>query len=283
MPITVLETINWPGCGLTDKDKKITGDDRFGFDESASTAWVLDGATDLGPYRLFDREESDAAWIAEEYNRAFMLRNPANYDTVSDYFRDSIASVQKLAKKASRIDLNNAEKSTLPIASGMWVWAQDDQVILVRLGDCIAVTHTPDGQIEVFENRTSADLESETSQKLNAMSPEDKLQGLRDIRAIQNTESQHILFGLLSEAVNNLVIETRDLPDGTHILIMSDGLWRLVDVYKLMTAEELITSAIDTGVESLAKQLRAFEAEQNKTDAVRVKKSDDACGVLIEL
>ena len=53
MPFTVLETLNWPGGGLNGSEKKVTGDDRFGFDEAAGKAWVLDGATDLGPYRLF--------------------------------------------------------------------------------------------------------------------------------------------------------------------------------------------------------------------------------------
>ena len=53
MPISVKESINWPGAGLTADTPKVTGDDRFGFDESAGTAWVLDGATDLGPFRLF--------------------------------------------------------------------------------------------------------------------------------------------------------------------------------------------------------------------------------------
>ena len=64
MKISVLETINWPGADLTGK-RKLTGDDRFGFDETIGTAWVMDGATDLGPFRIFETDESDAAWIAQ--------------------------------------------------------------------------------------------------------------------------------------------------------------------------------------------------------------------------
>lgn len=283
MTIRIIDTLNWPGSGLEGHEKKVTGDDRFGFDESAGTAWVLDGATDLGPYRLFEREESDAAWIAEELNRALMVRNPANFKTLTDFFKDMLASVHKTAEKKARIALDKAEKSTLPIASGMWMWHDGENTHFVRLGDCIAVIMTPDGKVEVLEHRMSADLETETSKKLNAMTPEDKIKGLREIRAIQNTEPQHAVFGLSPHAVDNLVIETRKLPEDSLVLLMSDGLWRIVDVYGMMSAEEMMQNADKWGVEYLAKLMRDFEKAGEKDHSIRIKKNDDACGVLVRL
>ncbi len=283
MSITIIETLNWPGGGLAGHEKKVTGDDRFGFDEAAGTAWVLDGATDLGPYRLFGKEESDAAWVAEALNRELMLRNPAAFESLGAYFRDALSAVRKRAEKETRVKLDHAEKSTLPIASGMWMWAKNDDVTFVRMGDCIAVTATPDGDIEVFEHRESADLETETSKKLNAMSAEEKLEGLREIRAQQNTIDGYPIFGLKPDAAEYLIVETRRLPEASHILIMSDGLWRLVDVYGLMTAQELMERAIAGGVEPLAKQLREFEKGEAQDESVRIKKSDDACGVFLHL
>lgn len=282
MTIKILETLNWPGGGLDAHSVKVTGDDRFGFDESARTAWVLDGATDLGPYRLFETEESDAAWIAETVNRALMMRNPANFSDLKSFFADMFADVRKTAAKKSRIDLEKAEKSTLPIASGMWMWQAGEETHFVRLGDCIAVICTPDGRTDVLEHKSSAERETQTSMQLNAMSPEDRIKGLREIRAIQTTEPEHAIFGLSAHAVDNLIIETRALPEGSHVLLMSDGLWRIVDVYDMMSASEMMDRVIDKGIQPLARDMRRHEEEAARDKSVRIKASDDACGVLIQ-
>lgn len=283
MSINILGTLNWPGGGLNGHETKVTGDDRFGFDEAAGTAWVLDGATDLGPYRLIDREESDAAWLAETLNRELMSRNPANFESLPAFFEDMLAGVRKQAIKKTRVKLETAEKSTLPIASGMWMWREGERVHFVRLGDCIALVQTPDGKTEVFEHSTSAARETETSRQLNAMSADEKLKGLRDIRAIQNTEPQYAIFGLSPHAIDNLHIETRELPEGSYILLMSDGLWRIVDVYKMMSAEDMMAEAISGGIEGLARKMRAHEKDAARDHSVRIKSSDDACGVLAQI
>ena len=281
MTFTVLETLNWPGGGLNGTEKKKTGDDRFGFDEGAGKAWVLDGATDVGPYRLLRKEESDAAWVAEAYNRALMLKAGETATDLKAYFTSVIETVRARAAKESKHDLNKADRSTWPISSGMWMQKTGDLAVFVRFGDCIALIRTPDGKTDVLEHVEQANRETDTSRKLNALSAEEKLAGLQEIRKQQNTLPDYPVLGMRTEAVNGMTVETRTLPEGSHVLLMSDGLWRIVDVYKMMTAEEMMDAAIDQGLLFLVKSMRDFEAGDAQDKSVRIKASDDASGVLL--
>ena len=281
MPFTVLDTINWPGADLNGKRKR-TGDDRFGFDESQGTAWVLDGATDLGPFRIFDTEESDAAWIAEHLNRELMF-NPPGEESIPAYLDRVLASLREKAAKAATVDLASAPKEVWPIASGMWMRQSGALTRFAWLGDCFALILPPEGELEVLTKHEQSELETRTSRELNAMSPEDKILGLRKIRATQNTEAEHVLFGLSEHAVNNLSIEERELPEGTHICLMSDGFWRLVDPYNLMTARELMDRAIEHGLIGLMQEMRNFEKTGEQDAATRIKTSDDASAMIVKL
>lgn len=281
MSLTILETINWPGEGLTARTKKVTGDDRFGFDESSGTAWVMDGATDLGPFRIFERKESDAAWMAEAINRELIAKSPSG--DVRTYFSEILGSVRKRAAKETRVALDTAPRSVWPIASGMWMWNDGMTTHFARLGDCVALIKPAEGPVEVLTNHAQSELESRTSRELNAMSPENRIKGLQDIRAAQNTEPNYALFGLSEHAVDNLHIETRSLPEDSHVLIMSDGLWRVVDPYAMMNADEMMDFVLAEGVEAMARKMRLFERAGSQDAAARIKKTDDACGVLTKI
>lgn len=281
MTFTVLDTINWPGADLNGKRKR-TGDDRFGFDQSQGTAWVLDGATDLGPFRIFDTEESDAAWIAEHLNRELMFTPPGD-DDITPYFDRVLAGLRDKATRASRVELATAPKEVWPIASGMWLRQRGDITEFAWLGDCFALILPPEGELEILTKHEQSELETRTSRELNAMSPDDKMAGLRKIRATQNTEPEHVLWGLSEHAVSNIVIETRRLPEGTHICLMSDGFWRIVDPYKMMTAREFMDQMIERGLIGLMQEMRNFEASGDQDAASRIKASDDASAVLLRL
>ena len=281
MAISVKESINWPGGGLTPDARKVTGDDRFGFDESTGTAWVLDGTTDVGEFRLFDQFESDAAWLSEHLNRELIKHAPSG--DIRAYFSDRLSALRKRAEKKSKVKLAHAPPETLPLATGMWLWQEDKTTHFVRSGDCVALIQTPDGPVEVLTKHEQSDLEAKTSRELNAMSLEDRMKGLRKIRATQNTVPEHMLLGLNPEAVSTLVIEQRRLPEGSHVLLMTDGLWRLVDPYAVMSAQDLMTEAISQGIEGLARTLRNYEAGDDLDASSRVKKTDDACGVFLEI
>ena len=72
MKISVLETINWPGAGLTPQTRKKTGDDRFGFDESVGSARAATVVSsrivgDGNQYQILQQKEAFARASAMEY------------------------------------------------------------------------------------------------------------------------------------------------------------------------------------------------------------------------
>ena len=280
MPIKVLETLNWPGAGLTGAESKLTGDDRFGYDETVGTAWVIDGATDVGEHRLFDTEESDAAWIAETLSQELSSLTPDG--DVRAYFAMVLAGLRARAEQDAIACLETAPKACLPVAAGMWMWVNGDQAHFAHLGDCEALIAVPGHPTERLQPDEDEDRETQSSLRLNALSPEARIAGLRRERAMANEVPERAPFGLTSHTLANLKIETHDFPVGAHALLMSDGLWRLVAPYGLMTAQDLMASAIGTGIEPLAQRLRTFEQADAHDASIRIKKTDDACGVLLQ-
>jgi hypothetical protein len=65
---------------------------------------------------------------------------------------------------------------------------------------------------------------------------------------------------------------------------VSDGLYRLVDVFTAVTAAGLMQAAVAKGLSRLYAELRALEdADRDCSKYPRVKTYDDASGVLIAL
>ena len=69
---------------------------------------------------------------------------------------------------------------------------------------------------------------------------------------------------------------------GTHVLMVSDGFYRLVDHYHLYDDESLLAAALDDGLEVLARRLRQVEDEDPECRAhPRLKPRDDASALLL--
>lgn len=268
----ILESVNSPGKGQG------TGDDRFGHDEAEGTAWVIDGATDLGPARLFTQEESDAAWIAEALSQR-LIRTPPGPMDVRAYFADVLTDLRAKAMKAARMDLAHAPKESLPIASGLWVRLRAGTAEFAWLGDCMGLIRPPGGRVEVIGTPDKADLETGRSRAFAQASREDKLAELRRIRAVQNTDPGALIFGTDPRAVANLQTAGRPAPAGTDIVLMSDGLWRLIAPYGETDADGLMALIDAGGVSGAVSALRAFEARPGRDTTSRFKAADDACAV----
>lgn len=75
---------------------------------------------------------------------------------------------------------------------------------------------------------------------------------------------------------------THALEPGAHVLLASDGLMRLVDVFQRYSAAELFDAITQRGVAELVAEVRAMEMEDADCIAFpRAKRHDDASGVLI--
>src|SRR5215510_10928110 len=94
----LIDYIAMPGSKLGGGMKSGSGDDRYVFDEAAGWACVIDGATDVGPVRIFGRAESDAARFAELF-AAELLVTTAGNDSPQAYITRFIPRLRAVVEK----------------------------------------------------------------------------------------------------------------------------------------------------------------------------------------
>jgi len=287
--LTFLDAVNIPsGNG--------TGDDRYGFDESSGTAWVVDGATDVGTARLFpdigaDPEaptfgwESDAAWYADRLSERF-IQPPAALQSAKAYLESAIFDVAAKAQAEALRPIASEPRHNLPSAGGIWMQRSDDVLEFAALGDCVAIVRT--GGHSQFVGQLDLIKAEHALNRKQLAEPAGKAGGYasaRETRNRMNTDGAHWVFSLHPEAAARADVTKIQLRGETQILLMSDGFFRLVEPYGLYDVDSLMTRAMEEdSLPDLAAQLRA--AEQNPEDDARIgrlKTSDDACAVLVEI
>jgi len=287
--VTFVDAVNVPsGSG--------TGDDRYGFDEGAGTVWVVDGATDVGTARLFpdlgaDAEapnfgwESDAAWYADRLSERF-LSPPNPHENAKAYLERVISDVAAKAQAEALRPIASEPRYNLPSAGGIWMQRQDDTLEFAGLGDCVAIVRT--GGHSQFVGQLDLIKAEHALNRKQLAEPAGKAGGYasaRETRGQMNTAGAHWVFSLQPEAAARAEVTRIQMRGDTQVLLMSDGFFRLVEPYGLYDIDSLMARAIeDHNLPELAAQLRA--AEQNPEDDVsigRLKTSDDACAVLVEI
>lgn len=280
-----LDSVNVPGAGVG------TGDDRFGFDEAAGAAWVIDGATDVGPVRLFPDAESDAAWFAEALSARFMS-GPRVGEAARDYLARVIADVNARMAAAAVVDIAAAPRSCWPVAAFVWMRRVGGVLEFARAGDCVGLAGVG-GTVHAIGDDGRHDDESRRAAVVAALSWEEKLPGLREDRERTNTPGAFWPDpGRAPGALERLVIETTPAPrratsDGhgphghDHVLLMSDGLYRLVSPFGALDDAGLLALALEDGLGAAITKLRSLEAAPN--GPARFKASDDACGLLLRV
>lgn len=287
--LTFLDAVNVPsGSG--------TGDDRYGFDEVQGTAWVIDGATDVGTRRLFPDIgeqadapnfgwESDAAWYADHLSERF-LKPPQPHQSARAYLEDVIADMERRARREAVVPINDQPRHNLPSAGGIWMRRQEDKLEFATLGDCVAIAHTG-GHAQFIGQLDLIRAEHALNRKQLA-EPAGKAGGYanaREARNRMNADGAHFVFSLHPEAAAHADVTQIRMHGETRVLLMSDGFFRLVEPYGLFDIDTLMDRALeDDALPELMAQLRA--AEQNPEDDVRMgrlKTLDDACAVLVEI
>lgn len=77
-----------------------------------------------------------------------------------------------------------------------------------------------------------------------------------------------------------MATERLTLPEGAHVLLMTDGFYRFVEPYRLETPQSLLARVLEHGLLLTLVALRAHEA---KPHGQRLKARDDAAAVLIRV
>ena len=126
--------------------------------------------------------------------------------------------------------------------------------------------------------------EQKRAVKVMAMTPQERLKWLQDVRAIHNTPNGYWVFGVQPAAAAHIVYQTADAPTGTKVLAMTDGFYRLVSPYGRYRDEQLIDAVVTRGLGELMRELRDMESSPEDDAKIgRFKTSDDATALLLEV
>lgn len=280
----LLDSISFPGSKLDGQRKSGTGDDRYAFDEAGGWACVIDGATDVGPVRIFNAAESDAARFAEIF-AAEIVKGPADAREIPQaWFGRLLPRLRATVEREAKIPLKDAPLASYPTAAATWVRVRKGRLEGATLGDSIAIVKTPDGAVSVFGETTKASDEQGRARKVMEMSFADRMKWLQDVRAIHNTPNGYWVFGVQAEAAAHIVYQDCAAPTGTKALVMTDGFYRLVSPYGRYTDEGLIDAVLARGLGELMRELRDMETSSADDAKIgRFKTSDDATALLIEV
>jgi Protein phosphatase 2C len=254
-------------------------------------AWVLDGTTGLTPVRLFPGP-SDAAWFAEAADRLLHRLAPAAGDGAS-LLREL---VQELRRECARsiVAADDGPEVDRPAASLALARLTGGTLGTVMLGDCKILLRRRDGSVEALDRSGVAPFDARVVAALTALQRAGELDLGRIkpklasiIRENRRSKNRPGGYGVLADDPACLAFaEIAHWPaaEFTHVLIASDGFYRLVDTYQVMTPASLMAAAPHLGVGPLYRELRRLEdADPNCIAHPRIKPRDDATALLLRL
>lgn len=256
-------------------------------------AWVIDGATDVLDQPLVGNG-SDAAWFAEAAHNA--MATMAGADHTSGHLRDLPARLcEAVAKKFARAAYRQpAGRHEHPSATALIVRAHDRRIEYVAVGDCALIARTGEmlhsvglGGKEAGDRSTAQVLTSFQAQNGSASAEEAKAHMWPKIlaqRAGINMPDGYGALSLTSPPAQFVVTGSFEVAPGDHVLIATDGLTRLIEIYQRYEPSLLLDAAIGRGLDCLVTELREVEiADGSCRIYPRVEATDDATALLLKI
>jgi len=259
--------------------------------DAPRAAWVLDGVTGINDRRLLPGA-SDAGWFVAQVQEALpaLLSHAPGIPTKN--LVGALARELGRRQSASWLDTRAGDGSETPAASFALIRLLDEEIEIARLGDCLVLLESSDGAVTVMDHPVLAQIEAETKRavlELRANSITDPQQVLErmmpSLRAQRRRRNLPDGYGVLAaeqNCVSMLHVDRIPARALRHVLLASDGYYRLVDHYNAKTDAELVRETERQGADALVQQLRAIEAADPLGVAYpRLKMRDDATAVLI--
>lgn len=271
------------------------------FGSQGRTFWIIDGATGLGkrPY-VAQNGQTDASWLAQKMHEAFALLSSPGIPFLGGPF------FYQRAREIILKDFNEQAVETpefdyaFPSASVARATLDEDCLICDSLGDCTILLRRKDGGIDAHrvdpvmsqcERDALARLvELRKSGQISVdMDPLDArtrlLPVIQENRSKANKPDGYGYF-TLSTPILPVLVRTSffNAANLSHILLMTDGFYTIVEDYAVMTDEELFSTVLSDGIDAVAKRLRSVENSDPKGQTYpRFKKNDDATAGLIRI
>lgn len=258
---------------------------------TAGAAWVLDGATGLGPHRLFPGP-SDPAWLAATADD-LLRRLTGGIDDGTALLHRLVAELHDACAASALAPLGDTDIE-LPSTSLALVQLAGAEIEIVMLGDCKVLLRRPDGRVEALDQSPVAPFDARVVDALRSIQAggETELRRIAPrltalIRENRRWKNRPGGYGVLSPDPACLAFaETARRPAGevTHVLLATDGFYRLVDTYRMLTAAELMQATLERGLGPLYTELRRLEDSDPECLAYpRLKARDDATAVVVGL
>jgi hypothetical protein len=262
-------------------------EDAVGWSDRA--AWVIDGATGLGFASLSD-DESDARWLARRLSQSFARHADDLACPLVEVLRHAVAEARaELLARCATLP----EPYLAPSACAAIARLAGDRLEYAVLGDCTLLVPTADGLCALRDGRV-AELERPILAHLAAL----RQSGVTERNALRaeifprvvamrsriNRADGYWALGLDPDAATHAISGTLQPRPGAPLLLASDGLTRLFDLFGACTVEQFYAAALAEGLPALLDRLRALEhADAEGERCARIKSSDDASGLLARI
>jgi Protein phosphatase 2C len=275
-PLVILDAVSLAG------DRSKPNEDAIG--SNGHMAFVIDGATDLGPPLM--PGDSDAAWLARTAAGAFLAAPPDQSPAAM------IASaIARLGKAFATERLAEPEGAWhLPYGSCLLLALRDDRIELGWAGDCRGIlrldgvirTVGEGGDGEARERALAASL-AETSGHSSMLRQGPVLAELRRRRSRFAQDDAPAILGIDARHAARIHTISFPRPKRCEALLMTDGFSAMELKYGRYSAEELLSTATEKGLASLAGALRRIEEVEDPEGRLfaRFKRSDDASAILL--
>lgn len=281
MPLVVVDQISLPGSGVNE--------DRVG--AHGDLAWVIDGATDVLDRPLTDAP-SDASWTAHHLDAALAMhaRAPAcDFEQLPQWLAADMARTFRNAARRPPI-----ARHEHPSAAAVIINAVPGGITCLSIADC-SLLIVQDGAVRRFgvteEDAADARLADaiaahrQTDQHYQSRTLLQRMRpALQTMRDRMNCDDGYGVLSITPTPQAFVRSARMPLSPGARLLLASDGFMRLIDVFRHYDASALMQEISTRGLESLLAELRTIEtADRDGTRHPRIKASDDASAILVEL
>ena len=269
MHLDLLQSISLAG------NPAVANDDRLG--AVSRHAWVIDGATDLGPPGLLG-SQGGAAWLANQAQAGFTAAEGGIATIFAAVGERLIAAwhAERTREPEGRWEM--------PLASAIAVRIEGERLECGWLGDCAALLRRGNttqrlGPVSdrAYEVAKAAGLAQHGLGNVKRSAPI-----LAELRASRGRPESRVL----SVDPAHMVVETsaHDCTPGDELLLMTDGFATLLDDYALYDPAALMAAVDARGLADLATELRAVEQADIACERYpRFKISDDATALWLRI
>lgn len=249
---------------------------------------VFDGGTSVASCNYIDSEVGDVVWFIRCVSSAIEVAIMSGSNQV-----DAINYAVDVANKEfySRAGSRDIPRYALPISALTWVRItqknNNTRLQLYSLGDCTTLLAFPDGKvvdIDPYENPQETILQDEISHlRVSGISDLTEIRSrimpmLRSRREHQNNMLLPSVLCLQPGHGFDSRLHDVNIPQDTILLVMTDGFYRLVNVYGIFTHVSLMQMCVHEGLNVAIDTLRSHERGQGIWSTA--KRGDDASVLL---